>query len=103
MNTKVTAFRFVALAEGISFLFLLFVAMPLKYFGGLPEAVRYTGWLHGVLFMLYIPLLLVAASPLRWDFLMVLRGFIASLIPGGTFLLDRQIARDLKATEGSSR
>lgn len=95
MNTRISSFRYVAIAEGVSFLVLLFVAMPLKYFVGIPEAVKYVGWAHGVLFMLYIPLLLLAAPVLRWGFLMVLRGFLASLIPGGTFLLDRQIAKEL--------
>ncbi len=45
-------FRFVvAIAEGISFLILLFIAMPLKYFAELPEVVLYVGWIHGVLFI----------------------------------------------------
>ncbi|MEQ8810673.1 MAG: DUF3817 domain-containing protein, partial [Imperialibacter sp.] len=31
MNSKVSFFRFVATVEGISFLILLLIAMPLKY------------------------------------------------------------------------
>lgn len=100
MNTRVSSFRYVAIAEGVSFLVLLLIAMPLKYFMGIPEAVKYIGWAHGVLFMLYIPLLLLAAPVLGWGFLMVLRGFLASLIPGGTFLLDRRIVSDLKKSTG---
>ena len=46
--------RWVALLEGVSFLFLLFVAMPLKYLGGLPQAVRVTGSIHGLLFVLFV-------------------------------------------------
>lgn len=41
----------------ISFLVLLFVAMPLKYAAGIPEAVKYTGWAHGILFILYVAFL----------------------------------------------
>ncbi len=94
MNTKVTLFRYTALAEGISFLILLLIAMPLKYWMGQPLAVRYVGMAHGVLFIAYIPALLLAAPVLKWDFLMIFRAFLASLLPGGTFLLDRQIVKD---------
>jgi len=47
-------FRIISLVEGVSFLLLLFAAMPAKYYLGVPEAVTVMGWVHGVLFMLYI-------------------------------------------------
>jgi len=96
MNSSITWFRIIAFAEGVSYLLLLFVAMPLKYFFEMPLAVRYAGMAHGVLFMAYIPFLFLAARPLRWDFAMIFRGFFASLVPGGTFMLDRQIVKDEK-------
>jgi integral membrane protein len=79
--------RFVRMAhiEGVSYLILLFVAMPLKYFAGIPEVVKYTGWAHGVLFVAFcafLPFLLWSA---KWKFLRVVRAFILSLIPFGTF------------------
>lgn len=95
MNKSIKTFRFIAIAEGISYLLLLFVAMPLKYVLGIPEAVTYTGWAHGILFMAYFPSLLLAARPLGWGFQMVVMGVIASLLPGGTFVLDRQIVKEL--------
>ena len=52
-KTTVGRMRAVGMAEGVSFLLLMGVAMPLKYFAGMPEAVKWTGWLHGVLFILY--------------------------------------------------
>ncbi len=58
------SFHQIALIEGLSFLFLLCVAMPLKYWAGLPLFVRVGGWIHGVLFILYI----------LWVGLLVLRG-----------------------------
>ncbi|MBK8609388.1 MAG: DUF3817 domain-containing protein [Chitinophagaceae bacterium] len=42
-------FRIVGIAEGISFLVLLLIAMPMKYFMQIPEAVKFTGWVHGAL------------------------------------------------------
>jgi integral membrane protein len=49
-------FRWVAIAEGVSFLVLLGIAMPLKYFAGMPEAVKIIGMLHGILFVSFIVL-----------------------------------------------
>ena len=49
-------FRLVAIMEGVSFLVLLGIAMPLKYFADMPLAVKYIGWLHGLLFVLYMVL-----------------------------------------------
>ena len=48
-NTDLGRFRLVAISEGISFLLLLFIAMPLKYAAGMPEGVTYVGWAHGLL------------------------------------------------------
>ncbi len=47
-------FRIISMVEGISFLLLLFAAMPAKYYLGVPEAVTVMGWAHGMLFMLYV-------------------------------------------------
>ncbi|MEQ8683845.1 MAG: DUF3817 domain-containing protein [Imperialibacter sp.] len=102
MNSKVSFFRFVATVEGISFLILLLIAMPLKYWMDQPLAVRYVGMAHGVLFLLYIPALLLVAPVLKWGVLMTFRAFLASLLPGGTFLLDRQIVKDWKEINSSA-
>ncbi len=50
-------FERIAIIEGVSFLILLGIAMPLKYLLGIPEMVKYVGWAHGVLFILYFMLL----------------------------------------------
>ncbi len=86
--------------EGISFLLLLFIAMPLKYYMDLPEAVKFVGWAHGVLFMAYAVALLGAISPMKWNWFKVCIAFAASLIPFGTFIVDTQLKRrqtELKA------
>ncbi|MCH5690241.1 DUF3817 domain-containing protein [Niabella sp. W65] len=44
----------IAFLEGISYLLLLLVAMPLKYLADIPEGVKYIGWAHGVLFVLFV-------------------------------------------------
>lgn len=89
--SQIRAFRMTALAEGISFLILLFVAMPMKYFMGMPEVVRVAGSIHGVLFILYVGLLATLHVRQRWPFMFSLYAFIASIIPFGTFVLDKHL------------
>ncbi len=94
-NKALQIFRKIALAEGISFLVLLFIAMPLRKFAGIPEAVKIVGWLHGVLFIAFIISLAYVAWRLRWSFVKIVLAFIASLIPFGTFLLDRNLKHEV--------
>ena len=89
--SQVSAFRMTGLAEGVSFLTLLCVAMPLKYFMGIPEAVRVVGLIHGILFLLYVGLLALLHVRQRWSFMFSLYALIASVIPFGTFVLDKHI------------
>jgi len=90
--TPVGRFRIVAFWEGISYLLLLFVAMPLKYGMGIDAAVRVVGMAHGVLFIAYI-----ATLALAWGRLGTNRGvqtFELSLIPFGTFWLEKRLQQD---------
>ena len=89
--SQIRAFRMIALAEGISFLTLLFVAMPMKYFMGMPEVVRVAGSIHGVLFILYVALLATLHIKQRWSFMFSLYALIAAVIPFGTFVLDKHL------------
>jgi integral membrane protein len=77
--------------EGISFLLLVFIAMPLKYGAGMPLMVKYVGWAHGVLFMAYVAQLLFVAISLKWDIIKTMLGFIASLLPFGPFVFERRL------------
>ena len=65
--------------------------MRLKYAAGKPELVKYVGWAHGVLFVLYLIFLLQAWIKQQWKFGKVLKAFIASLLPFGTFVMDKQL------------
>jgi integral membrane protein len=85
-------FRIVAFWEGISFLLLLFVAMPLKYGLGVDVAVRIVGMANGVLFLAYVATLALAARRLgAWRTLIA---FVISFVPGGTFWLEARLRRD---------
>ena len=95
MSTEpiITRFRTVAIAEGWSFLLLLFVAMPLKYMAGMPLAVKYVGWAHGVLFIAYWITALPLFTKLKWDIERIIGLGLASILPFGTFVMERKWLR----------
>ncbi|WP_346236008.1 DUF3817 domain-containing protein [Niabella insulamsoli] len=87
-------FMKIAFLEGISYLLLLLIAMPLKYFADIPEGVKYVGWAHGVLFVLFCIYLLKVWISFKWSFWKALMAFIASLLPFGTFVLDSRLRKE---------
>ena len=97
LRDPLARFRLVALLEGLSFLALLFIAMPLKYLAGMPLGVKLVGWAHGMLFVLYLLLLVEVAATHRWPLVRILGAFIASLVPFGTFVLDARLRREEQA------
>ena len=84
--------RKVALAEAVSYLVLLGIAMPLKYLAGQPLAVKITGMVHGALFVLFCGALLRVLLGSRWPFNRCAVVFVASFIPFLPFFLDRRMA-----------
>ena len=86
LRTTLGQFRMIAILEGISFLVLLLIAMPLKYMADIPQAVSVVGALHGVLF--------VVKFKYDWSIIKAGIAFIASFIPFGTFILDRKLKQE---------
>ncbi len=84
-------FRKIALAEGISFIVLLLIAMPLKYFGDWPVAVTITGGLHGLLFVAFVIMAFIVKLKFNKDAGWLIKSFIASIVPFGTFWMDHHI------------
>jgi integral membrane protein len=92
-NTVLGRLRIVGLLEGLSFIILLGIAMPLKYLYNSPEAVRIIGMAHGILFMLYIALTIQSKLVYRWSFMKMYILWIASVVPLGTFIADYKMLR----------
>jgi integral membrane protein len=92
--TLVKQFSNVALAEGISYVLLLGIAMPLKYFFNMPVAVKIVGWAHGVLFVWYCILLVICWKRYQWKFKRVLFYFGASLLPFLPFYVERELKKE---------
>ncbi|TAE78303.1 MAG: DUF3817 domain-containing protein [Verrucomicrobia bacterium] len=91
--------RAVGMIEGLSFLLLMGVAMPLKYFADLPLAVTYLGWVHGVLFVAFLLVLFQAWAGGALPFRASALAFVASLLPFGPFLIDRRLAKSGHSTD----
>ena len=83
--------RILGNVEGISYLLLLCVAMPLKYLADMPLAVRIVGMGHGVLFIAYCILLALCMRRFKWSLGFGIYLFVATLIPFGTFVTDRRL------------
>lgn len=86
-------FQFIGTMEGLSFLILLGIAMPLKYMAGIPEPVKFIGWAHGLLFILYLGYVAAARWKLQWTFSQLLLAAAASVVPFGPFIVDKKLLR----------
>ena len=91
MRNPVSLLRAVSLAEGVSYLVLLGIAMPLKYGANMPGAVRVVGSIHGALFVVFCVALLRAMLGARWPISRASLVFMASLVPFAAFWMDRRI------------
>ena len=83
-------FRITAILEGISYLALFAVTMPLKYLADLPMPNKYVGYAHGILFITYIVLAIVFWVVKKWDFKKGIFLLLASLLPFATFYVDKK-------------
>ena len=91
--------RWAGWAEGLSFLLLLGIAMPLKYLAGQPAAVRLVGSAHGGLFVIYLVVALIAARRFSWPWTRLAMALVAAFLPFGPFWFDARLRREL-ATGG---
>lgn len=90
LGSPLTRFRVVSLLEGVSYIVLLGVAMPLKYFAGNTTAVPLVGRVHGGLFVLFVIALASVAAANRWSRREVVTAFVAAMLPFGAFWLERR-------------
>lgn len=82
-------FRMIGIAEGVSFLILVLIAMPLKYVFHFPQAVKMFGWVHGVLFVSFIYFAFEVFGTFKKPFSWLAKAGLASVLPFGTFIFDR--------------
>ncbi|SFZ91633.1 integral membrane protein [Flaviramulus basaltis] len=83
-------FRIIALLEGVSYLLLLFIATPIKYLANDPQYVKLLGMPHGILFIAYIAFAFMFKKGFSWSTKQFIIILLASIIPFGTFYIDRK-------------
>lgn len=86
-------FRIIAILEGISYLLLFGLGMPLKYLANIKEPNIYIGYAHGFLFIAYVVFAVVVCLEKKWDLKRFVVLFVASLLPFGTFYIDKKYLR----------
>lgn len=100
LKTSIGRLRAIGLIEGISFLLLLGVAMPLKYFAGLPQAVKFVGWIHGLLFITFCMVLLQTRLDAKWNVWRTGMILVAALLPFGPFVIDGRLRKEDQTLQG---
>jgi len=96
-GTPASHLRSIAVIEGLSYLVLLFIAMPLKYLGDMPLAVRIAGSVHGALFVWLGLLVLGGLIRRRRSLGWAGKILVASLLPFGTFVIDRGLRAEVES------
>ena len=96
MNKKLSWLRKAGIAEGISFLVLLGIAMPLKYIFHQPMAVKIFGWIHGILFVTFLVLAWEVKTDRNKSWKWFATAFLAAIIPTGTFFFDKKLKEEEK-------
>ena len=96
INSHLGRLRIIGFLEGVSFILLLGIAMPLKYFGGYEHATQDLGMAHGVLFIMYVISVFPVKMELKWSLFTTAMVLLASLLPFGTFVAEYKIFRKYK-------
>jgi len=101
LRTPVGRLRLIGIVEAVSFLMLLGIAMPLKHFAEMPQAVRILGWVHGLLFIGFVVALILARDAMRWSFRWTGLVLLAALLPFGPFVIDRRLRKEEEGSDVS--
>lgn len=94
IKTQIGRLRVIAFIEGVSFLIILFVTMPLKYYAAMPQPNKVIGMIHGVLFLYYVISVIQTKIEYSWDWKKTSLALLASIIPFGTFWADVKLFRE---------
>lgn len=94
LQTQLGRLRILGFVEGVSFLLILFVTMPLKYYFDQPGPNKIIGMAHGILFISYCYLVVDVGINRSWSWKVIGLSLLASIIPFGTFWADWKFFRE---------
>ena len=83
-------FRIIAFLEGVSYILLLFIAVPIKYSLGDSTYVKLLGMPHGILFVAYLLFAIIIKNNEKWNKTELFIVLICSILPFGTFYIDKK-------------
>lgn len=86
----IKSFKIIAFLEGVSYLLLLFVAVPIKYMAGQEYLVKMFVMPHGLLFVAYLIMAFLLKDDMKWDTKNLLIVLVCSILPFGTFWMERK-------------
>ena len=89
-DKMIKLFKITSFLEGVSYILLIFIAVPLKYLADYEVLVKSLGMPHGILFIAYIILALLIRNQMKWDAKTTFIVMIASLLPFGTFYVNKK-------------
>ena len=95
-NNLIGQLRILGFLEGISYLLIIGVTMPLKYGLDMHTPNKIVGMFHGVLFITYCIWVLLAAKKYEWKIKVTAGALVASILPFGTFVADKKIFKKVK-------
>jgi integral membrane protein len=90
MNQKLLQLRWLrwaSLAEGMTLILLVCLAVPVKRLAGMPEFVTVLGPLHGAAFLIYLAIVMWASKVNLLTASEVSKLMVAAFIPFGAFFL----------------
>jgi len=94
LQSPLGRFRAISAIEGISYVLLVFIAMPLKYGLDQPQMVKVLGMAHGVLFMAFVAALVLSMMAQRWPLTRAAALLVASMVPFGAVWIERTCAAE---------
>ncbi len=93
LKTRIGQLRMLAIAEGVSYLLLFGLTMPLKYGLDIIWPNKFVGYIHGLLFILYCLWVIFVGVDKKWSIGKIFTGLIASLLPFATFIFDAKVLK----------
>ena len=94
--------RTLAFIEGCSTLVLFGIAMPLKYWMGVPQAVPIVGMIHGILFLSLVVVSILGIWRVPTGMVLGISGIFAAIVPFGPFVLDIWLKKLVPAESSQS-
>lgn len=99
MTAALNRYRVMSYVVGVGLILLVFVAMPLKYFGDNDSPMAIIGPAHGFLYVVYLVTVLDLAWKRRWAMVRSVLVMLAGVVPLMSFITERRVVRHVRSGE----